>query len=164
MANPTSAKGVGVDGPRRHRLCQNEVVADLKQMGPSVEQISRIGMDTSEYFFQLLGVNAAEKVVLRKKLRSVIPKRKLENSNQRPAPASLTNGNVGGPPRAMLASRLSTSLSSAKIPQIGAFPDHRGVAAYSHLQDFGGDSDKSLCFPTTISFVYFLPPRAVFHW
>ena len=61
--------GVGVDGPRRHRLCQNEVVVDLKQRGPSVEQISRIGMDTSKRFFQLHGVNAAEKVVLRKKLR-----------------------------------------------------------------------------------------------
>ena len=61
--------GVGVDGPRRHRLCHNEVVADLKQRGPSVEQISRIGMDTSKHFFQLHGVNAAEKVVLRKKLR-----------------------------------------------------------------------------------------------
>ena len=61
--------GVGVDGPQRHRLCQNEVVADLKQRGPSVEQISRIGMDTSKHFFQLHGVNAAEKVVLRKKLR-----------------------------------------------------------------------------------------------
>jgi len=34
-----------------------------------VEQISRIAMDTSKYFFQLHGVNAAEKVVLRKKLR-----------------------------------------------------------------------------------------------
>src|SRR3984893_18452563 len=61
--------GVGVDGPRRHRLCQDEVVADLKQRGPSVEQISRIGMDTSKHFFQFHGVNAAEKVVLRKKLR-----------------------------------------------------------------------------------------------
>ena len=61
--------GDGVDGPRRHRLCQNEVVADLKQREPSVEQISRIGMDTSKHFFQLHGVNAAEKVVLRKKLR-----------------------------------------------------------------------------------------------
>ena len=61
--------GVGVDGPRRHRLCQDEVVADLKQRGPSVEQISRIGMDTSKHFLQLHGVNAAEKVVLRKKLR-----------------------------------------------------------------------------------------------
>ena len=60
---------VGVDGPRRHRLCQNEVVADLRQRRPSVEQISRIGMDTSKRFFQLHGVNAAEKVVLRKKLR-----------------------------------------------------------------------------------------------
>ena len=67
----------------------------------------------------------------------------------------------------MMASKLRDAIafssSSAKIPQIGAFPDHRGVAAYSHLQDFGGDSDKSLCFPTTISFVYFLPPRAVIH-
>jgi hypothetical protein len=34
-----------------------------------VEQISRIGMDTSKHFFQLHGVNAAEKVILRKKLR-----------------------------------------------------------------------------------------------
>ncbi len=63
------ALGDGVDGPRRHRLCQNEVVADLKQRGPAVEQISRIGMDTSKHFFQLHGLNAAEKVVLRKKLR-----------------------------------------------------------------------------------------------
>src|ERR1700731_4736131 len=55
--------------PRRHRLCQNEVVADLRQWRPPVEQISRIGMDTSKHFFQLHGVNAAEKVVLRKKLR-----------------------------------------------------------------------------------------------
>jgi len=51
----TSAMGVGVDGPRRHRLCQNEVVADLKKWGPSVEQISRIGMDTAKHFFQLHG-------------------------------------------------------------------------------------------------------------
>jgi len=34
-----------------------------------VEQISRIGMDTSKHVFQLHGVNAAEAVVLRKKLR-----------------------------------------------------------------------------------------------
>ena len=34
-----------------------------------MEQISRIGMDTSKHFFQLHGVNAVEKVVLRKKLR-----------------------------------------------------------------------------------------------
>ena len=34
-----------------------------------MEQISRFGMDTSKHFFQLHGVNAAEKVVLRKKLR-----------------------------------------------------------------------------------------------
>jgi transposase len=34
-----------------------------------MEQISRIGMDTSKRFFQLHGVNTAETVVLRKKLR-----------------------------------------------------------------------------------------------
>ena len=34
-----------------------------------MEQISRIGMDTSKHVFQLHGVNAAEVVVLRKKLR-----------------------------------------------------------------------------------------------
>ena len=34
-----------------------------------MEQISRIGMDTSKHVFQLHGVNAAEAVVLRKKLR-----------------------------------------------------------------------------------------------
>jgi hypothetical protein len=60
---------VGVDGPRRHRMCQNEVVADLTERGPPMEQISRIGMDTSKRFFQLHGVNTAETVVLRKKLR-----------------------------------------------------------------------------------------------
>jgi transposase len=74
MSSPSTisaapASNVGVDGPRRHRLCQNEVVADLRQWRPSVEQVSRIGMDTSKHFFQLHGVNAAEKVVLRKKFR-----------------------------------------------------------------------------------------------
>jgi transposase len=50
-------------------MCQNEVVADLTERGPPMEQISRIGMDTSKRFFQLHGVNTAETVVLRKKLR-----------------------------------------------------------------------------------------------
>src|SRR3954462_4780956 len=65
----TSYPAVGVDGPRRHQACQNEVVADLRQRRPSVEQISRIGMDTSKHIFQLHGVSAAEEPVLRKKLR-----------------------------------------------------------------------------------------------
>ena len=34
-----------------------------------MDQISRIGMDTSKHLFQLHGVNAAEVPVLRKKLR-----------------------------------------------------------------------------------------------
>src|SRR5260370_1117574 len=36
---------------------------------PSVNQIIRIGMDTSKQFFQLHGVDAAERPVLRRKLR-----------------------------------------------------------------------------------------------
>src|ERR1700737_4535226 len=58
-----------MDGPRRHQACQNEVAVDLRQRRPSVEQISRIGMDTSKHIFQLHGVNTAEEPVLRKKLR-----------------------------------------------------------------------------------------------
>ncbi|MDW9658878.1 IS110 family transposase, partial [Sinorhizobium meliloti] len=34
-----------------------------------MEQIIRIGMDTSKHFFQLHGVNADEQRVMRKKLR-----------------------------------------------------------------------------------------------
>ena len=36
-----------------------------------MEQIIRIGMDTSKHFFQLHGVDAAERPVLRRKLRRV---------------------------------------------------------------------------------------------
>jgi transposase len=49
-------------------MCQNEVVEDLKQREPSVNQIIRIGMDTSKSFFQLHGVDASEQAVLRRKL------------------------------------------------------------------------------------------------
>ena len=42
---------------------------DLKQGETVVEQISRIGMDTSKHVFQLHGVDAAGALVLRKKLR-----------------------------------------------------------------------------------------------
>src|SRR5271170_7825915 len=69
-----SDSGDGVDGPRRHRTCQNEVVADLRQRGPSVDQISRIGMDTSKHIFQLHGVNAAEAPVRRKEMVSFLEK------------------------------------------------------------------------------------------
>ena len=34
-----------------------------------MDQITRVGMDTSKHVFQLHGVNAAEEPVLRKKLR-----------------------------------------------------------------------------------------------
>ena len=55
--------------PPAASMCQNEVVvSDLRQRRPSVDQITRIGMDTSmKHIFQLHGVNAARKApVLRK--------------------------------------------------------------------------------------------------
>src|SRR5271170_4404838 len=48
------------------RMRSLQLISDRR---PSVEQISRIGMDTSKHVFQLHGVNAAEEPVLRKKLR-----------------------------------------------------------------------------------------------
>src|SRR5262249_47652824 len=55
--------------PRRHRMCQNEVVEDLKQGEPSVTKIIRIGVDRSKSIFVLHGVDAAEQPALRRKLR-----------------------------------------------------------------------------------------------
>src|SRR5260370_12979675 len=59
---------VGVDGPRRHRICQSEVVRSQTRE-PSVDKLIRIGVDTSKSVFQLHGVDSAEKPILRKKLR-----------------------------------------------------------------------------------------------
>jgi transposase len=50
-------------------MCQDEVVEDLKRRKPSMEEIIRIGMDTSKHVFQLHGVNTAEEPVLHKTLR-----------------------------------------------------------------------------------------------
>jgi transposase len=60
---------LGWTAPDGIAMCQNEVVEDLKQGRPSVEQIIRIGLDTSKSVFQLHGVDAAERPVLRRKLR-----------------------------------------------------------------------------------------------
>jgi transposase len=50
-------------------VCQNEVVADLKQREPSVTKIIRIGIDTSKSVFVLHGVDSADRPMLRRKLR-----------------------------------------------------------------------------------------------
>src|SRR5712691_2831337 len=50
-------------------LCQNEVWLKSQTREPSVNQIIRIGMDTSKHFFQLHGVDTAERPMLRRKLR-----------------------------------------------------------------------------------------------
>ncbi len=61
---------VGVDGPRGIECATMRSLLLISDKGrPSVDQISRIGMDTSKHIFQLHGVNAAEVPVLRKKLR-----------------------------------------------------------------------------------------------
>jgi transposase len=49
-------------------MCQIEIVEGLKRGRPSVEQVTRIGVDTSKNVFQLHGVNAEEKAIVRKKL------------------------------------------------------------------------------------------------
>jgi transposase len=49
-------------------MCQDEVV-EISKRRPSVEQIIRIGMDTSKNLFELHGVNAAGEAVLRRRLR-----------------------------------------------------------------------------------------------
>jgi transposase len=64
-----AAAYVGVDGPSTASLCQNEVVEDLIQEEPSMNDLIRIGMDTSKSVFVLHGVDAAEQPVLRKTLR-----------------------------------------------------------------------------------------------
>jgi transposase len=50
-------------------MCHIEVVLNFNRRRPSVEQITRIFIDTSKSVFQLHGVDAAERPVLRKKLR-----------------------------------------------------------------------------------------------
>jgi hypothetical protein len=49
-------------------MCQNELLRSQSK-GPPMDKIIRIGMETSKHVFQLHGVNAGEKPVLRKKMR-----------------------------------------------------------------------------------------------
>ena len=58
---------VGVDGPRRHRMCQ--AVIDAIQQGSRPMRIIRIGLDTAKHVFQLHGVDEEERPVLRRQLR-----------------------------------------------------------------------------------------------
>jgi transposase len=68
--NPYSPRGLLVwTAPYGIALCQDEAVERSQTREPSVNQIIRIGMDTSKHIFQLHGVDAAEQPELRKKLR-----------------------------------------------------------------------------------------------
>ena len=57
---------LGWTAPNGIAMCQSEFVERLNQGRPSVDKITRIGVDTSKRVFQLHGVNAAEQPVLRK--------------------------------------------------------------------------------------------------
>src|SRR5579883_1549324 len=59
---------VGVDGPQRHRCARMRSLRSHSKE-PSMISIARVGVDTSKSVFQLHGVDAAERVVLRRKLR-----------------------------------------------------------------------------------------------
>jgi transposase len=50
-------------------MCQNEVDEDLKQRGPSMNEISMIGLDLAKNVFQIHGVDVSGAVVLRRQLR-----------------------------------------------------------------------------------------------
>src|SRR5690242_20726755 len=54
--------------PERH-LCARLRSLRTQPREPSMDQVIRVGMDTSKSVFQLHGVNAAEQVVLRRQLR-----------------------------------------------------------------------------------------------
>jgi len=60
---------VGVDGPQRHLLCQNEAVEGLIEREPSMSDLTRIGIDTSKAVFTLHGVDVADRPILRINLR-----------------------------------------------------------------------------------------------
>jgi len=57
-----------VDGLPNGIACAKVGLSRLTKRRPPVEEISRIGMDTSKRIFQLHGVDGAERAVLRKKL------------------------------------------------------------------------------------------------
>src|ERR1700738_4807186 len=59
---------MGWTGPLRHRCARMRLLRSQTRE-PSVNQIIRIGMDTSKHIFQLHGVDAAERPVLRRKVR-----------------------------------------------------------------------------------------------
>ena len=60
---------VGVDGPRRHRVCQYEAVVVSNEGAVLWARLFAFGVDTSKNVFQLHGVDEAEQPVLRRKLR-----------------------------------------------------------------------------------------------
>src|SRR6266851_4928106 len=65
---PEASVYVGVDGPRRHRMCQ-AVMVEQRSQGSRPMMIIRIGLDTSKHVFQMHGVDESEQAVLRRQVR-----------------------------------------------------------------------------------------------
>src|SRR6266849_1230861 len=65
---PEACVYVGVDGPRRHRMCQ-AVMVEQRSQGSRPMMIIRIGLDTSKHVFQVHGVDESEQAVLRRQVR-----------------------------------------------------------------------------------------------
>ena len=59
---------LGWTAPERHLCAMMRFVEDFIKEEPSVDQITRIGMDTSKRFFQLHGVDAEGRPALRRQL------------------------------------------------------------------------------------------------
>src|SRR5262249_32611009 len=60
---------LGLDGPRRHQLCQTAVVCNATTKRSRPVTIIRIGLDTSKHVFHVHGVDGHEQPVLRRRLQ-----------------------------------------------------------------------------------------------
>ena len=59
-----------MDGPPCGIICQDEVVdRDIPSKEPSMEQVITIGLDLAKNVFQVHGIDAAGKVLVRRQLR-----------------------------------------------------------------------------------------------
>src|SRR3954466_13150189 len=58
---------LGWTAPERH-VCAKVRLSQRHRRGPSMDHVIRVGLDTSKRIFQLHGVDAAERPVLRRKL------------------------------------------------------------------------------------------------
>jgi len=68
-ARRSDFKLMGCMAPSRHLSAKVVVVADHQQRGPSMSKVTTIGLDLAKAVFQVHGIDEADKVVVRKRLR-----------------------------------------------------------------------------------------------